>query len=597
MKHRHLLASIMMAALSSLPLSSVAADGLTLRVLGDSHALMTISQPQRYVLLPVEDAAAESHIRVTVAGKLEKAINVRLAQTHIDYYVPLDISQYDAKAVVLDVRADAGRDGRRTVTEATWSKTMKLADAFDKSNRETKWRPSYHHTPEYGWMNDPNGMFYKDGQWHLCYQYGPYGSTWNNMTWGHSVSTDLMHWQQVDNAIEADALGTIFSGSAVVDKSGSAGYGKDAVVAMYTQADRSQFQSMAYSTDGGKTFTPYTDNPVLTQPYEFRDPHIIRHEPSGKWIVIVASALAKEMDIYSSTDLHHWQKESSFGMGYGEQDGVWECPDLMELPIRGTKEKRWVLICNINPGGPFGGSATQYFVGDFDGKTFTCDTPKEVTKWMDYGKDHYAAVSWDNAPDGRHTMIAWMSNWQYANVVPTKQYRSANTLPREVELFRADDGELYLASTPSPEVDKARGKVQNLGTIASGKHKALPHNCLGACELDLTLTLGSKPTVVTLGNQKGEEVTLTFNAKAKTLSMDRSKSGETAFSDDFRTITTAPLHGGKTQQVRIFIDKSSIEVFEAQGRYTITNIVFPNEPYNTVKVKDGKAAAKVYSIQ
>ncbi len=595
MNKKHL-ATLLLSSLLTLPQSTQAADGITTRPLGDSHMLVTVSRAQHYVLLPVEDAAAESHIRVTVGGELKQTINVRLAQTHIDYYVPLDISKYDTRALVLDVRADAGRDGRRSVTEATWSKSFQLADTFDKTNTETKWRPRFHHTPEYAWMNDPNGMFYKDGEWHLCYQYGPYGSTWNNMTWGHSVSKDLVHWQQVDNAIEPDQLGTIFSGSAVVDKNNTAGFGKDAVIAMYTQADRSQFQSMAYSTDGGKTFTPYKDNPVLTQPYEFRDPHMFYHEPSGRWISILASALAKEMDIYSSTDLKTWKKESSFGKGYGAQDGVWECPDLFELPIRGTSEKRWVLICNLNPGGIYGGSATQYFVGDFDGKTFTCDTPKEVTRWMDWGKDHYAAVSWDNAPQGRRTMIAWMSNWQYANVVPTKQFRSANTLPRDVELYRADDGQLYLASTPSPEVDKARGKAVSLGTIASGSRKAIPQSCQGGCELDLTLALGSKPTVVTLANAKGEEVGLTFDPKARTLAMDRSSSGVTSFSDDFSTITTAPLPGGRTQQVRIFIDSHSIEIFEAEGRYTMTNIVFPNEPYNTIKVQGGKVSAKIYDL-
>ncbi len=597
MRLNKILTSAFIAIVLAAP-AALAGDGVQLQVLGDSHSLVRVTQQQRYVLLPIEDAAGESHIRVTVNGQLEETLNARLAQNHIDYYVPLDIERFAGKSVILDVRADAGRDGRRAMTEATWSRNITMSDSFDKTNVETKWRPAYHHTPNYAWMNDPNGMFYKDGVWHLCYQYGPYGSTWNNMTWGHSISTDLMHWQQVDDAIKPDALGMIFSGSAVVDTENSAGYGKDAIIAMYTQADRSQFQSMAYSTDGGKTFTPYEQNPVLTQPYEFRDPHIIRHEASGKWIVILASALAKEMDIYSSTDLKHWTKESSFGKGYGEQSGVWECPDLMELPIRGTSEKKWVLICNINPGGPFGGSATQYFVGDFDGHNFTCDTPASVTKWMDWGKDHYAAVSWDSAPQGRHTMIAWMSNWQYANNVPTKQFRSANTLPRDVELFRGEDGELYLASTPSPEVDAARGKVVNLGNIAAGGSKDIPQDMQGAFELEVTLTPGSsKQMTLTLANDRGEEVVMTINTANKTMTMDRSRSGETSFNDDFNTVTTAPLATAKAQTLRIFVDRSSVEVFEKEGRYTMTNIVFPNEPYSLVKVAGGKAQAKIYPIK
>ncbi len=589
-------------AMTLMPMLGMANDGVKLNVLGNSHSLVRVDDQKRYVLLPVEDAAAESHIRVTVAGQLVQTINVRLAQNHIDYYVPLDLAAYDNKEVVLDVRSDAGRDGRRSVTEATWSKHLKMSDTFDKTNTETKWRPAYHHTPEYAWMNDPNGMFYKDGLWHLCYQYGPYGSTWNNMTWGHSISKDLMHWQQVDDAIKPDALGTIFSGSAVVDSLGSAGYGKDAIIAMYTQADRSQFQSMAYSTDGGKTFTPYKMNPVLTQDYEFRDPHMFRHDATGKWIVMLANALGHEMDIYSSTDLKQWSKESSFGKGYGSQAGVWECPDLLELPIRGEKGKKWVLICNINPGGPFGGSATQYFTGDFDGHKFTCDTRPEVEKWMDWGKDHYASVSWNSAPNGRTTMIAWMSNWQYANSVPTKQFRSANTLPREVELYRGDDGELYLASTPSPEVDAARDKVQSLGNLSAGATKAIPANAQGACELDVNINAGkARKVTLTLANKRGEEVVMTLDMKARKLVFNRAKSGEVAFSDDFRTTCEAPLPKGSQHNLRIFIDKSSIEIFEADGRWTMTNIVFPNEPYSQVRLaSDGgkaKASVKVYPIR
>ncbi len=574
-----------------------AGDGVTLQTLSDDHALARISSQDRYLLLPIEDAAHEAQLRVVVDGQLAQTFTARLAQNSTDYTVPLDLSAYAGRNVVIDIRTVAGRDAQRTTRDAVWNKQLATTDTFSMENTEQQWRPVYHHTPRYAWMNDPNGMFYRDGVWHLCYQYGPYGSTWNNMTWGHSVSTDLMHWQQVDDAIRPDGLGMIFSGSAVVDTDGSAGHGPGAIIAMYTQADRSQFQSMAYSTDGGKTFTPYADNPVLAQPYEARDPKMFYCSQTGRWTMVLASAPAHEIDIYSSADLHTWTKESSFGKGYGCQDGVWECPDLMELPIRGENATAWVLICNINPGGPYGGSATQYFTGQFDGKTFTCDTPATTTKWMDWGKDHYAAVSWNGAPDGRHVMIAWMSNWQYANAVPTKQYRSANTLPRDVELYRADDGQLYVASTPSPEVDAARGKARSLGTIASGSVKAIPENCLGAFELDLAITpQGGKDAVVTFANSRGEEVTMKFSADSKTLTMDRSKSGVTAFSDDFSTVSSAPLPAGKSCNVRIFVDKSSIEVFDDEGRYTMTNIVFPNEPYSSISVSGGKATAKIFPI-
>lgn len=593
-----LLRTTLVTLLTAATFTGSADNGVTLQPLSESHSLVRVNSNDRYLLLPIEEAAHESRLRIVVDGKLVTTITARLAENHGDYMVPLDLSAYAGRHIVVDVRADVGREAQRSISNAVWNKQIATSDTFDTSNTELQWRPVYHHTPRYAWMNDPNGMFYHDGVWHLCYQFGPYGSTWNNMTWGHSVSSDLMHWEQVDDAIRPDALGMIFSGSSVVDSLNSAGYGRDAIIAMYTQADMSQFQSMAYSTDGGMTFTPYSGNPVLTQPYEARDPHMFYCHATKRWTMVLASALEHEMDIYSSPDLKTWTKESSFGKGYGCQDGVWECPDLLELPVRGENEKAWVLICNINPGGPFGGSATQYFTGTFDGHQFICDTPKEVTKWMDYGKDHYAAVSWNSAPDGRHTMIAWMSNWQYANQVPTKQYRSANTLPRDVELYRGRDGRLYLASTPSPEVEGARGTRQGLGTVSNGTRKSIPQDCRGAFELDVTLTPGkNKQVSLILANNLGEEVVMTVDTKENTFSMNRGKSGETSFSDDFNTVTTAPLATSEPQELRVFVDKSSIEVFEKEGRYTMTNIVFPNEPYSVVKVDGGKATMTIYPIK
>ncbi len=592
-------AIIISAALSLLLAvqASAAPDGLTVHILNEGHALVRIENAKKFVLLPIEDAAAESHIRVAVDGQLAKAINLHLAQSKIDYFVPMDISAYAGKNVILDVRADAGRDGRLPASKAAWSSNISLSQTFDKTNVETRWRPVYHHTPEYGWMNDPNGMFYKDGLWHLCFQYGPYGSTWNNMTWGHSVSKDLLHWEAKDPVVEPDALGTIFSGSAVVDSLGSAGYGKDAVLLVYTQNDRSQFQSMAFSVDGGFKFTPYPANPVLAQPYEARDPHIFRHDPSGKWIMILASATRREMDIYSSDDLKSWKKESSFGKGYGSQTGVWECPDLMEVKVRNTGEKKWVLVSNINADGPNGGSATQYFVGEFDGKSFVCDTPKEMIKWMDYGKDHYAAVSWNSAPDGRNTMIAWMSNWQYAHIVPTMQYRSANALPRDVELYKGEDGEYYLSCLPSPEVEAGRGPLKKLGTVSSGKSIDIPEDCIGAFELDLELNCGrAKQSTLVLANGLGEEVKIVFDNVNRNMAIDRTKSGVAGFSKDFNNIINVPLPEGGRHSVRIFIDRTSIEIFEASGRYAVTNLVFPNEPYSILKVQDAKASVKAYSF-
>ena len=455
-------------------------------------------------------------------------------------------------------------------------KEMKLSDTFDTANRE-KFRPAYHHTPAYGWMNDPNGMFYKDGVYHLFYQYNPYGSMWENMTWGHSTSKDLIHWEAQPIAIEPDALGDIFSGSCVVDKK------NNRVVAFYTSAgDRMQIQSMAISTDNGKTFQKYKGNPVLTSKEEdFRDPKCFWNPEIQKWNLILA--VGQEMRIYSSSNLTDWTYESSFGLTVnkatddvtelGCHDGVWECPDLIKLQVRGTDKQKWLLICNINPGGPYGGSATQYFVGEFDGHKFTCE--HQDTRWMDYGKDHYATVTFDNAPDGRKIALAWMSNWQYANQVPTKQFRSANSVPRDLDLFEYK-GETYCGVTPSRELNTIRGN-------ATGKLSS-------TCEIVVDLK-GS--TEIVLSNALGEQVVMKYDEAKETFSMDRTRS-YASFSEAFPVNTVAPTYG-HIKQLRIFVDNCSIEAFDAEGKMAMTNLVFPNEPYNSMKVKGGKAT--IYQIK
>ena len=393
----------------------------------------------------------------------------------------------------------------------------------------------------------------------------------------------------------------MFSGSSVVDKDNTAGFGKDAIIAIYTSAGASQIQSLAYSLDNGMTFHVYEKNPIIAADKECRDPNMFWHEKSGKWILVLAAALEKEMWIYSSPDLKNWTKESSFGHGYGAQEGVWECPDLMELPVRGTDRTKWVLICNINPGGPFGGSAAQYFVGDFDGKTFTCDTKPEVTKWMDYGKDHYAAVSWSNTPEKRHTVIAWMSNWQYANNVPTKQFRSANTLPRDIELYEGSDGELYLAATPALEVNALRtGKALKYGAFSAGTKKVsrkLPVENSGICEINLELAPRSADKVyITLSNDKDEQTVMTYDLRNSTFSMDRTASGLTDFNKDFPAITVAPCPAEAKQRLRLFIDRCSIEAFEGDGRFAMTNLVFPQHPYTTISIAVDKGRCKVNNL-
>ena len=526
------------------------------------QSIVTPATTGRYLWLPIQESAPEGKVLVIAEGKTLMEQNIRMAREGVDYYVALDLQPYqrkgEFKVCVQNVPAGS----------ICFSKLIQNDDD-NYALKEEKYRPSYHHTPQRGWMNDPNGMFYKDGVWHLFYQYNPYGSMWGNMHWGHSTSQDLIHWKHEAVALAPDAWGTIFSGSCVVDHQGSAGFGKDAVIAMYTTSRPTPFggdvqaQCIAFSKNDGKTFQKYEGNPVLTSDVpDFRDPKAFWNEEAKVWNLILAAG--QEMRIYSSKDLKTWRYESTFGQEYGNHGGVWECPDLFKI------DSKWVLLCNINPGGPFGGSATQYFVGDFDGKKFTCESMPKVTKWLDYGKDHYATVSFYNAPDNRRVALAWMSNWQYANNVPTKQFRSANSIPRGLGLFTHGE-ETYVSVVPSKEMLAVRGQKLKKPTEA--------------CEIVVDVK-GS--TDITLSNTKGEQVTMRYDAQKQTFTMDRNKSGDVSFSEAFPCVTTAPTYGS-IRQLRIFIDRCSIEAFDSEGKVAMTNLVFPSEPYDMVKVKGGKA--------
>lgn len=528
----------------------------------------------RYLWLPIQETAPEGKLQVVAANRLLMEQNVRFAREVVDYYVALDLAPYQ------------GEQGLRICVQnvptgsVCFSELVQNDDAHYRLIDE-KFRPAYHHAPLRGWMNDPNGMFYKDGVWHLFYQYNPYGSMWGNMHWAHSISRDLIHWEAQPVALAPDAWGTMFSGSCVVDHRNTAGFGLGAIVAFYTTSRPTPFggdvqaQAMAYSTDGGFTFQKFEGNPVLTAEIkDFRDPKVFWNAEAGFWNLILAAG--QEMQIYSSKNLREWTLESSFGREYGNHGGVWECPDLLKLPVEGTDRQKWLLVCNINPGGPFGGSATQYFVGSFDGHTFHCESAPEVTKWMDYGKDHYATVSFSNAPDGRTVALAWMSNWQYANQVPTRQFRSANSIARDLGLFDYQ-GETYCSVRPAVEMEAVRGE----------KLKS-PTDC---CEIVVDLKASA---TLTLSNDEGEEVVMAYDAQAGTFAMERGRSGACDFSDAFPAQTVAPTYGA-LKQLRIFVDKCSIEVFDADGKMAMTNLVFPTKPYNKLTVK-GKAKAKIFQL-
>lgn len=559
-------------------MANAAESSVSVRHLANEQNIVFVKGAKKYLLLPVQDNAPESKVCIVVDNQQQGVVaNVRLARDKVDYYIPFDLSAYEGKDISVDIQG-------MPESSLCWEK-MSLSDTFDMTNRE-KFRPVYHHTPAYGWMNDPNGMFYKDGVYHLYFQHNPYGSTWGNMTWGHSTTTDLVNWNYEGLAIKPDAWGAVFSGSAVVDYDNTAGFGKNAVVAFYTSAKSSpwgdtQSQSMAYSLDNGKTFVKYAYNPIVTSSKrDFRDPKVFWYAPDKHWVMILAGG--QEMDIYSSKNLKDWKYESSFGAKQGAHGGVWECPDLVELPVEGAKEKKWVLICNINPGGPFGGNAAQYFVGTFNGKKFVNESPTQ-TKWMDWGKDHYATVTFSNAPGGRCIALGWMSNWQYQTVLPTLQYRGSNTIARDLTLYR-QDGELLLRCTPSPEIEKARMQkvsVPSFKVSDSYDLASLLEGNDGAYEIDMTIkNSGASKIMFTLSNDKGEKVNMYYDIMRKQFVMDRSESGKVDFSVDFPAVTVAPVYDTDNIRLRLFVDRTSIEAFGEGGKFVMTNQVFPTEPYN-----------------
>ena len=588
-----------------------AENGLDINFLGNGNSHVRITGEEKYVLLPIQDSKEDSKINIIVDGNLYETIYAKLSISKTDFYVPYELEAFKGKNVILDIITPQGRSSIREAKDDAWWKDIKLSDSYNTTNRELKFRPIFHHTPQYGWMNDPNGMFYKDGEWHLYFQLNPYGSKWQNMTWGHSTSKDLIHWDHQPIAIRPNGLGTIFSGSCAIDTNGTAGFGKDAVIALYTSAGTSQMQSLAYSNDEGQTFINFKGNPVITLETEARDPNMFWNNNTKEWNLVLAHALEHEILFFTSPDMKNWTLCSRFGKNEGCQEGVWECPDLFELPVQGTDFKKWILIVNINPGGPFGGSATQYFIGNYDGKTFTADKNAEgiiPTKWLDYGKDHYATVSWSDTPDGRRTVIGWMSNWQYAADVPTFQYRSANTLPREISLFQDENGEIFAACTPSSELlsirDKTTKNIHRTSINNTSKTFTLPSANSGACEilLDIDATK-SKQVSLTFANKNGEKSIIEYNPEKHTLLFDRTRSGITDFSSNFPAITVAPTHekDGKIS-IRIFIDRSSIEVFGNNGKANMTNLVFPNSPYSSLKISSegGKTIVSnltIYSVK
>ncbi|MNQ40080.1 Levanase precursor [compost metagenome] len=473
------------------------------------------------------------------------------------------------------------------------------------SVEEQLYRPNFHYSPKKGWMNDPNGMFFADGNYHLFYQYYPDGNTWGPMHWGHAVSKDLIKWDEQPIAIYPDRDKYIFSGSAVVDVNNTSGLGtgKTApIVAIYTLHDMTkekenkidvEQQDMAYSNDNGFTWQKFEEgNPVVKNPgiRDFRDPKVTWDETHKQWIMVLAAQ--DRAQFYKSKNLKNWEYASDFGKNIGAHGGVWECPDFFQMKVKGTNETKWVLIQSLNPGGANGGSGTQYFIGDFDGTTFTLDNnfaqrvANEKAVWLDYGKDNYAGVTWNNIPssDGRTLFIGWMSNWDYAQLVPTTGWRSSMTIPREIQLIKKGN-DYSLISNPVLELEKYYSKSkkekkltakQNIEIVSSGK--------LDLTKAVISFRLENLKNAVynfTLSNAKGESVTFGINNSENFLFLDRSKSGKIDFSEKFAsTVSKALLNiNQKAVDFKIVLDKTSIEIFYNNGEKVMTELFFTTQPF------------------
>lgn len=584
--------------------------------INDSLTRIEIRQPLRYLLLPIQEDQPEVKVRLLGDTPEDTWLDIRLAVDSVDYYVPFPLSREKGCTLeILHLKKSA----------VAWEKLI-LSDTFDTSKRDY-YRPAYHYTPDYGWMNDPNGLIYHEGVYHLYYQFNPFGSKWGNMCWGHATTRDFIHWTHETPALRRDTLGHIFSGSTILDREGIAGFGQGAILAYYTahrmhEGKQWQAQCLAYSTDGGYTYTKYKDNPILTPSdgvVDFRDPKVFWYAPTKQWYMIVSAD--KEMRFFRSQDLKSWEYVSAFGEGYGARPNQFECPDFFELPMEGTNEKKWVMLVNINPGCPFGGSATEYFVGSFDGQVFTPDTDAEIARWLDFGKDHYAFVTFHNV-EGRTLGLPWVSNWQYANVTPFRQSRGMNGLPRELFLF-SQHGRSYVGARPAKEVTALRKSTQTLSLPPRLTDSVMLSSAFqgyeDSFELEITLTpaRGVQRVGIVLSNVSGDRLPIYLDLNKRRVVMDRTESGQTDFGqlstpheresmdwrtgeginykNDFALATWAPLElcAGSTYKLRLFFDRSVAELFVDEGRIAMTNLVFPRRPYTALSVFSEGASTEV----
>ncbi|QQR90499.1 MAG: glycoside hydrolase family 32 protein [Myxococcales bacterium] len=480
-------------------------------------------------------------------------------------------------------------------------KRSSMTEGGSEASRDSL-RPAFHFTPKSHWMNDPNGLVFYKGEYHLFYQYNPNDIVWGPMHWGHAVSQDLVHWKHLPIALYPDALGTIFSGSAVIDWHNTAGFGPEAMVAIFSHdKDKAQQQSLAYSRDQGRNWKKYEGNPVLKTPQgspDFRDPKVFWYgDEKGHWVM--ALAVKDRIHFYHSADLKNWIKASEFGLAYGSHGGVWETPDLFELAIEGTSKRKWVLSVGINNGAPAGGSGNQYFIGDFDGKTFKPLYPRDTIVWADYGADFYAAQSWNDLRDGRRIWIGWMNNWNYADKIPSSGWRGAFSLPRVLSL-RQSKHKIQLVQKPVSELAVLQKNHRSIRDVSVDEANAFLRELRArGFELSATVKVDDLKNAFSVVIHTGEHETCTvsYSAKKQELSVDRSASGITGFSPDFGVVHTAPLvaENGRIH-LRVFFDHTSMEVFANDGKVVFTERLFPKNENVKIRASFSDAPVSIESL-
>ncbi|KUF44922.1 hypothetical protein AV926_08215 [Myroides marinus] len=544
-----------------------------------------VSVTDKYLLFPYHDKSDESQISILDnKGNVIRQFHTRITDKPPLYYIKFDSAELLHTTVVLSIVTDLPLNSVTDIIKQSSDPDPTTLDDF---------RPVYHFTAPTGWLSSPNGLFYKKGNYHLYYQHNAYGNKYENIISTHAVSDNMIDWHTKNTPTYIGNINETHNKSIVIDKENIAGFGKNAILAFYTSCMSPYSIHLAYSSNKGKTFTSYTNNPILAYntDQEINDPKVFWHDASKSWIMVISTS--PTISIYNSSNLKDWNKLSDFGVGISSNKGTWHSPDLFELPY--GKTTKWVLLLNTKTGAPNGGSGTQYFIGEFDGKTFTADNISTAL-WLDYGKDHTSSMIWHNTPKDKVTYIAWMSNWEYTKNLPSKAFKNAMTIPRNLEL--GTNGEqIVLKSYPVKELKKIREEVSEFQTQLLDKSLNIQYfldDNQGAYEIILEFDIVDTKTQrvkFSLLNTEGERLQYTLDLTKGLLLVDRSESGDCSFSKRFsKKLITAPLQVEKKYKFKLYVDKCSAELFLNKGKTVMTNLIFPSEPYNSLQlsVEEGR---------